>query len=144
MKSYRLQPQAKSHVSLDEVLFPRTLMIVWLQIYRSVLLTARSRRNSAGSENSRNSGTSSPNVPEESTGIRSNSTLPVPHPNSQPPTPTRLAGSGSQFEFGEERGDLILFYNQVYVPEMQEYIMKFSSKVSSLLYYGPPFTNPLF
>ncbi|RWS25254.1 Retinoblastoma-like protein 1 [Leptotrombidium deliense] len=112
MRVYRLQPQAQSHV------------------YRSVLLTNRSRRNSASSDNSRNSGQNSP-TQEERERIRSSSTLPVPHPNSQPPTPTRLAGTGSQFEFGEERGDLIMFYNKIYVPEMKTYIMKFNSENGS-------------
>ena len=48
--------------------------------------------------------------------IRSSSALPVAEPDSQPPTPTRLAGTGSSFEFedrGEDRGDLIKFYNAV-------------------------------
>ena len=50
----------------------------------------------------------------ESVPFRSTSTLPVPHPSSHPPTPTRLIGTGPSFEFGEERGDLIQFYNQVW------------------------------
>ena len=50
----------------------------------------------------------------ESVPFRSSSTLPVPHPSSHPPTPTRLIGTGPNFEFGEERGDLIQFYNQVW------------------------------
>lgn len=112
MKNYRLQPQAKSHV------------------YRSVLLIeAKSRTNSSGSTSP--SGSVSPSEeqhPKE--GIRSSSTLPVPNTNSQPATPTRMSGNGSQFEFGEERGDVIMFYNQVYVPEMKEYILKFSMTVS--------------
>lgn len=111
MKSYRLQPQARSH------------------IYRSVLISSRQRRNSNGSENSKNSSSPSP-VEEQKEAIRSSSTLPIPAPNSQPPTPTRLAGSGSQFDYGEERGDLIMFYNQVYVPEMKDFIIKFSVSVS--------------
>lgn len=106
MKCYRQQPQSISH------------------IYRSVLLSSRSRRNSAGSDSgSHSSG-------EEKEVIRSSSTLPVPAPNSQPPTPTRMSGTGSQFEFGEERGDLIMFYNQVYVPEVKEYIISFQQAVS--------------
>ncbi|KAI1297169.1 Retinoblastoma-like protein 2 [Halotydeus destructor] len=120
MKCYRLQPQSTSH------------------IYRSVLLNNRGRRNSASSENSRNSGSASPiGSQEERERIRSSSTLPIPHPSSQPPTPTRLAGTGSQFDFGEERGDLIMFYNQVYVPEMKSYIMKFTTENSS------PMLSPL-
>jgi hypothetical protein len=107
MKSYRLQPQSKSH------------------IYRSVLLKSRLRRNSTGSERS------APSSPVADEAIRSSSTLPIPHPTSQPPTPTRLAGTGSQFDFGEERGDLIMFYNQVYVPEMKNYIMKFQTEMNA-------------
>ena len=48
--------------------------------------------------------------------IRSTSTLPVPAPSSHPPTPTRLAGTGSTFDYEdweEDRGDLIKFYNSV-------------------------------
>ncbi|CAG2100686.1 unnamed protein product [Medioppia subpectinata] len=113
MKCYRLQPQAASHV------------------YRSVLMSSiRRRRNSGSSDTSRNSGSSSPLMQEEKDRIRSSSTLPVPHPNSQPPTPTRVAGTGSQFEF-EERGDVIMFYNNVYLPELTvKYIMKFSPNIS--------------
>ena len=111
MKNYRLQPQAKSHV------------------YRSVLLTeGKSRRNSTGSASM--SGSVSPSEEHQANeGIRSTSALPVPTPNSQPATPTKLTSNGSQFEFGEERGDVIMFYNQVYVPEMKEYILKFSMTV---------------
>lgn len=91
-------------------------------------MTSNGRRNSASSENSRNSGSASP-CNEEKERIRSSSTLPVPHPNSQPPTPTRLAGTGANFEFGEERGDLIQFYNQIFIPEVKQYIMKFNAEV---------------
>lgn len=111
MRSYRFQPQGRSH------------------IYRSVLISSRQRRNSNGSEHSKNSSTPSP-VEEQKEAIRSSSTLPIPAPNSQPPTPTRLAGSGSQFDYDEERGDIIMFYNQVYVPEMKDFIIKFSTAVS--------------
>ncbi len=49
--------------------------------------------------------------------IRSTSTLPVPAPSSHPPTPTRLAGTGSTTfdyeDWEEDRGDLIKFYNSV-------------------------------
>lgn len=113
MKCYRQQPQASSH------------------IYRNVLLTNRKRRNSTSCENSRNSESSSPNQEDNKERIRSSSTLPVPHPNSQPPTPTRLTGTGSNFDFPEERGDLIMFYNQIYIPEVKQYIMKFNAEAGS-------------
>ncbi|XP_052230201.1 retinoblastoma-like protein 1 isoform X2 [Dreissena polymorpha] len=117
MKCYRMQPQAQSHV------------------YRSVLLTARARHASGSSDGSREvSGSSSPVNGEKDEGkdkktmpMRSSSTLPVPHPNSHPPTPTRLVGTESTFEFGEERGDLIQFYNQVFVGQIRKYATRFST-----------------
>ncbi|GIY26106.1 retinoblastoma-like protein 1 [Caerostris extrusa] len=135
MKHYRLQPQAASHV------------------YRSVLLASKGnkkRRNSGSSETSKDgSGSNSP-VPSENSKsentdkeekelkrteqlstIRSSSTLPVPHPSSQPPTPTKLTGTGTHFEF-EERGDLIKFYNKVYVPKLQKFAYKFSQTNNGL------------
>jgi len=48
--------------------------------------------------------------------IRSSSTLPIAEPSSEPPTPTRMAGTANTFQFedrGEDRGDLIKFYNSV-------------------------------
>ena len=75
--------------------------------------------------------------------MRSSSTLPVPAPNSQPPTPTRLAGTGSSFEFedrGEDRGDLIKFYNLLFIKKVKTFALKFSTAtnnqgVSSLFVY---------
>ncbi|XP_069112560.1 retinoblastoma-like protein 1 isoform X2 [Argopecten irradians] len=122
MKCYRLQPQAQSHV------------------YRSVLISGRRRRTSGSSDSSKNgtSGSSSPvpEIKEEVTTkkkgeIRSSSTLPVPHPSSHPPTPTRLLATGPGFDLGEERGDLIMFYNMVYVGSMKKFAMKFSSQSQS-------------
>jgi retinoblastoma-like protein 2 len=114
------------------------MMCSSLQVYRSVLLTSRKRRVSGGSDSSKNggSGSNSPSTIKEEkekdkkrmdklTMIRSNSTLPVPQPSSQPPTPTRLAGTGTSFEF-EDRGDLIKFYNAVYVKEVKNFALKFS------------------
>jgi hypothetical protein len=53
--------------------------------------------------------------------------LPFPQPSSCPPTPTGLAGTSSSFEY-EDRGDLILFYNTVYVRRLQAFAIKFSNK----------------
>jgi len=50
------------------------------------------------------------------TAIRSSSTLPIAEPSTEPPTPTRMAGAANTFQFedrGEDRGDLIKFYNLV-------------------------------
>ena len=95
-----------------------------------MLLNTKKRRNSGSSDTSRTSGSSSPILQEDKDRIRSSSTLPVPHPNSQPPTPTRVAGTGTHFEF-EERGDIIMFYNNVYLPELTKFIMKFTSNGQS-------------
>lgn len=46
--------------------------------------------------------------------------------NITPPTPTNMAGTSQNFD-GEERGDLIKFYNTVYVPQVKEYANKFGS-----------------
>ncbi|GAB1606640.1 retinoblastoma-like protein 1 [Argonauta hians] len=126
MRCYRLQPQAQSHV------------------YRNVLLSCRKRRTSGSSDSSSRNGTSGSSSPvtidrddsrdkrrTEALSIRSSSTLPVPHPNSQPPTPTKLIGMGASLEMGEERGDLIQFYNQVFVKRIREFALKFSANTSA-------------
>lgn len=112
---YRQQPQNKSHV------------------YRSVLL----RKNPMLSDNSSRTGSNSSSpVPiekedgdnkrtEHLSSTRSSSTLPLMLPNSQPPTPTRLAGTATQFEF-DERGDIIKFYNEIYRKRMTSFAIKFS------------------
>ena len=126
MRCYRTQPHASSHV------------------YRSVLLCTRARRGSASSTSgsatsvsggNQQSTTPSPSLSEEDDGaapatappVRSSSTLPFPQPSSGPPTPTGLAGTASSFEY-EDRGDLILFYNKVYVRCIQSFAMKFSNR----------------
>lgn len=51
--------------------------------------------------------------------------MPVPQPSSAPPTPTRLTGANSDVE-EEERGDLIQFYNNIYIRQMKTFAMKYS------------------
>lgn len=41
-----------------------------------------------------------------------------------PPTPSQMTFSSTSFE-SEERGDLIFFYNQVYVQQMKAFALKF-------------------
>ncbi|XP_051835806.1 retinoblastoma-like protein 2 isoform X1 [Antechinus flavipes] len=112
MRCYRTQPQARS------------------QVYRSVLIKRRRRRNS-GSSDSRSHQNSPTEVNKDRTSrdsspvMRSSSTLPVPQPNSAPPTPTRLTGANSDIE-EEERGDLIQFYNNIYVEQIQTFARKYS------------------
>lgn len=57
--------------------------------------------------------------------IRSSSTLSVTQLPSAPPTPTHLAGTGNSFEF-EDRGDLIKFYNTIFVQKIQGFALKLS------------------
>lgn len=61
--------------------------------------------------------------------MRSSSTLPVPHPSSAPPTPTRLTGANSDTE-EEERGDLIQFYNNIYIEQIKEFALKYTSNAT--------------
>ncbi|KAM4721187.1 retinoblastoma-like protein 2 [Rhinophrynus dorsalis] len=112
MRYYRTQPHARSHV------------------YRSVLIKKRRRRHSGGSdlcihpgsppENSKDLSSSEP-----SPVMRSSSTLPTPQPTSAPPTPTRLANMSSDVE-EEERGDLVQFYNNIYIEKIKSFAMKYS------------------
>lgn len=44
-----------------------------------------------------------------------------------PPTPTNMAGTSQNFGT-ETRGDLIKFYNTVYVPQVKEFVNRFSSR----------------
>ncbi|XP_014672646.1 PREDICTED: retinoblastoma-like protein 2 [Priapulus caudatus] len=64
---------------------------------------------------------------ERLTHTRSSSTLPVPRPSSHPPTPTQLAGTCSSFE-SEDRGDLIKFYNSVFVEKVTSFALRFSGQ----------------
>jgi len=76
-------------------------------VYRSVLLRPRS----------------GPSAPEQSAHAPQDfSNPPQPHP-----TPGKLAGM-STISDGEERGDLIKFYNTVFMEKIQEFALKFSAK----------------
>ncbi|XP_058135994.1 retinoblastoma-like protein 2 isoform X1 [Dasypus novemcinctus] len=112
MRCYRTQPQARS------------------QVYRSVLIKGKRRRNS-GSSDSRSHQNSPTELIKDRTSrdsspvMRSSSTLPVPQPSSAPPTPTHLTGANSDME-EEERGDLIQFYNNIYIKQIKTFAMKYS------------------
>ncbi|XP_072254299.1 retinoblastoma-like protein 2 [Pyxicephalus adspersus] len=94
------------------------------QVYRSVLIKARRRRQSGGSDHSPPENNRELGSREPSPVMRSSSTLPVPQPNSAPPTPTRLTGANSDME-EEERGDLVQFYNNIYIEKMKSFAMKY-------------------
>lgn len=64
--------------------------------------------------------------------MRSSSTLPVPQPSSAPPTPTRLTDPNSDTE-KEERGDLIQFYNNVYIEQIKDFALKYTSNAVSYI-----------
>uniref|UniRef100_A0A8C8INJ8 Retinoblastoma-like 2 (p130) n=1 Tax=Oncorhynchus tshawytscha TaxID=74940 RepID=A0A8C8INJ8_ONCTS len=98
MKCYRSQPQASSSV------------------YRSVLISGRKRRHSGSSErNGQSSPTETRSGDSSPVPMRSTSTLPTPQPGSTPSTPTL------------ERGDLIHFYNRVYIKQMRHFALLYSS-----------------
>ncbi|XP_066205840.1 retinoblastoma-like protein 2 isoform X1 [Saccopteryx leptura] len=113
MRCYRTQPQARS------------------QVYRSVLLKGgRKRKHSGSSESSSHQGSPTElnkdrTSRDSSPVMRSSSTLPVPQPSSAPPTPTHLTGAGSDAE-EEERGDLIQFYNSIYIKQIKTFALKYS------------------
>lgn len=52
--------------------------------------------------------------------------------NATPPTPTNMIGTSQNFN-GEIRGDLIKFYNTVYVPEVKEFANRFGSSRGSVM-----------
>ncbi|XP_066875361.1 retinoblastoma-like protein 2 isoform X2 [Kogia breviceps] len=113
MRCYRTQPQARS------------------QVYRSVLIKGKRKRRNSGSSDSRSHQNSPTELNKDRTSrdsspvMRSSSTLPVPQPSSAPPTPTRLTGANSDVE-EEERGDLIQFYNNIYIKKIKTFAMKYS------------------
>ncbi|CAI5668394.1 unnamed protein product [Oreochromis niloticus] len=130
MKCYRSQPQASSNV------------------YRSVLISGRRRRHSS---------TNKPNPPTDGgqdaacgdvspVPIRSSSTLPTPQPGSAPSTPTNTSNKTSctstanagEEEQEEERGDLIHFYNNVYIKQMTPFALKYSPNSPSAGVDTPP------
>uniref|UniRef100_A0A8D0CQ52 RB transcriptional corepressor like 2 n=1 Tax=Sander lucioperca TaxID=283035 RepID=A0A8D0CQ52_SANLU len=113
MKCYRTQPQAVSDV------------------YRSVLISGRRRHHSGSNDSNKNTspadtyragGDISP-VP-----VRSSSTLPPPQPGSAPCTPNT---SSSSVVDGEERGDLIHFYNNVYIKQLRGFAVRYSASSPS-------------
>lgn len=113
MRCYRTQPQARS------------------QVYRSVLIKGKRKRRNSGSSDSRSHQNSPTELNKDRTSrdsspvMRSSSTLPVPQPSSAPPTPTRLTGANSDME-EEERGDLIQFYNSIYIKQIKTFALKYS------------------
>uniref|UniRef100_A0A8B9J450 RB transcriptional corepressor like 2 n=1 Tax=Astyanax mexicanus TaxID=7994 RepID=A0A8B9J450_ASTMX len=98
MKCYRSQPQASSSVSTA------TVLILQKRVPSFSLFPPAT-----------GSGGSSP--------MRSSSTLPIPQPSSTPSTPTHTPGAPPEQE-EEERGDLIRFYNHVYIKQIKPFALE--------------------
>ncbi|XP_024888513.1 retinoblastoma-like protein 1 isoform X5 [Temnothorax curvispinosus] len=84
-------------------------------IYRSVLIEKVSNDGDPGTTGNERS--------EDNTMLGENMT---------PPTPTNMAGTSQNFD-GEIRGDLIKFYNTMYVPQVKEFANKFGSARGSVM-----------
>ncbi|CAJ1055794.1 retinoblastoma-like protein 2 isoform X1 [Xyrichtys novacula] len=132
MKCYRSQPQASSNV------------------YRSVLISGRRRHHSGN--NDTNKHTSADSGQDTAGGdispvpVRSSSTLPAPQPGSAPSTPNKTSSSSSSTsavcEAEEERGDLILFYNNVYIKQMRLFALRYSPSSPSAGAESSPLLSP--
>ncbi|XP_062276424.1 retinoblastoma-like protein 2 [Scomber scombrus] len=133
MKCYRSQPQASSNV------------------YRSVLISGKKRSHS--SSNDSNKQNSPPDSSQDTAGgdnspvpIRSSSTLPGPQPGSAPSTPNKNSSSSPSSSSSsnvvgdgeEERGDLIHFYNNVYIKQMRHFALRYSPRSPTAGVETPP------
>uniref|UniRef100_A0A8C3AWX3 Retinoblastoma-like protein 2 n=1 Tax=Cyclopterus lumpus TaxID=8103 RepID=A0A8C3AWX3_CYCLU len=104
MKSYRTQPQASSNV------------------YRSVLISGRSRRPSGINNNNNNS----PGDTSQGLDLGTKQLL-----QSFMLDPPRGSSSSSVGGREEQRGDLIHFYNQVYIKQMRPFALRYSTSSPS-------------
>uniref|UniRef100_A0A8C7FCJ5 RB transcriptional corepressor like 2 n=1 Tax=Oncorhynchus kisutch TaxID=8019 RepID=A0A8C7FCJ5_ONCKI len=106
MKCYRSQPQASSSV------------------YRSVLISGKKKRLSGSSVGNTQSSPTDNRQKQDSSPVPmcSTSTLPASQPGSIPSTPTLEGGVVGE----EERGDLIHFYNRVYIKQMRHFALRYS------------------
>ncbi|XP_049642016.1 retinoblastoma-like protein 2 isoform X2 [Suncus etruscus] len=121
-------PELMMDRHLDQLLI--CAIHVMAKVYRSVLIRGKRKRNS-GSSDSRSPESSPAELNKDRTNrdsspvMRSSSTLPVPQPSSAPSTPTHLTGANSDVE-EEERGDVIQFYNNIYLKQVQAFALKYS------------------
>lgn len=75
--------------------------------------------------------------------VRSSSTLPTPQPGSAPATPTNTSSKTSSSPAvadGEEeqRGDLILFYNSVYIKQLRHFALRYTAAVRPAVHLHEP------
>uniref|UniRef100_A0A3Q3JL94 Retinoblastoma-associated protein B-box domain-containing protein n=1 Tax=Monopterus albus TaxID=43700 RepID=A0A3Q3JL94_MONAL len=129
MKCYRTQPQASSHVSTDCHSGGKGCM----NIAHSRELQGSSDKQTHKNRTSYKQNT----MRTHPVSVRSSSTLPAPQPGSAPSTPTNTsnkASSSSSSSVGgdeEERGDLIHFYNNVYIKQMRHFALRYSPSSAS-------------
>ncbi|XP_056455528.1 retinoblastoma-like protein 2 [Gadus chalcogrammus] len=114
MKCYRTQPQACSTV------------------YRSVLISESRRNLSDGSKVSK---LKSPSTKTQEQGV--NLSTPPSTPSSTS-TPSTTSTSSTSLMDQEERGDLICFYNQVYITPMRPFALRYSLSSPSAGAESPP------
>ncbi|XP_034443009.1 retinoblastoma-like protein 2 isoform X1 [Hippoglossus hippoglossus] len=134
MRCYRSQPQASSSV------------------YRSVLISGRRRIHLTNDTNcllsSSTGGSEEPGGDNSPVPILPSSTLSTPQRSSAPSTPTNSTSNkksstwppGGDSE--EERGDLIHFYNNVYIKEMRQFALRYSPTPPSAGVEPPPSLCP--
>lgn len=73
--------------------------------------------------------------------VRSSSTLPTPQPGSAPATPTNTSSKTSSSPADgeeEQRGDLILFYNSVYIKQMRHFALRYAAAVRLAIHLHEP------
>ncbi|XP_028391773.1 LOW QUALITY PROTEIN: retinoblastoma-like protein 2 [Dendronephthya gigantea] len=126
MRHYRTQPQAASHV------------------YRNVLLKAKKTKSGSTSSNESvkvksepNSARASPTLNIVSSAPSSRSTSPQMRsasaiPSTPPPSHMTPVGMSQSSPNENDRGDLIEFYNKVYIKRIQKFARKFSSNDNTL------------
>ncbi|CAN9498656.1 unnamed protein product [Ophioblennius macclurei] len=120
MRCYRSQPQACSDVY-------RSVLISNVEIISDSSVTCQDAAGGGGG--------ASPAAP-----LSSSSSLLTPQPISSSSTPEENSSSTSTRPGidGEERGDLILFYNNVYVRQMKEFALRYSTRSPSAGVDDPP------
>lgn len=107
------------------------------QVYRSVLISEGTRSNGTTKQNSSESnretgGNHSPIL------IRSSSTLPAPQASSNNTPSSSSSSSGPITGDDAERGDLIHFYNNVYIKQMRPFALRYSPSPASAAGDSPP------
>lgn len=141
MRCYRTQPQANSDV------------------YRNVLISERTRTSSKSTKSNSGETNQEPGGEKSPVATRSSSSLPA--PDCAPSTPTKTTTKTTTTSSSspgsntatittattattaatsgeEERGDLIHFYNNVYIKQMRHFALRYSPSSGSAVVDSPP------